>query len=204
MLEWITGSLAYSLIKDGYNAVRGRKRRLTPKQVLELRQKWKPQFEAKLWEKAQQKVGLDVIIRDVKRMDHYPEINEHSKGISPWFKVGLMGTYDKGILVGLRWEGLTQLSEDTWRVTKYAKEEPDLKTILIGYIRYENIEAVDWQGDEYYGTHIYCYFDARKKEPYEKLAYCTQGTTNVGTHWYTEVASYEAVRKESKRAGLCV
>jgi hypothetical protein len=45
MIEWITGSLAYSTAKDLASYLLGRKRRLTPSQVVELRSKWKPQFE---------------------------------------------------------------------------------------------------------------------------------------------------------------
>lgn len=49
------------------------------------------------------KLIMDVIIRDMERIDSYPESSDKNKGISPWFKAGLMGTYHKGIQVGLNW-----------------------------------------------------------------------------------------------------
>jgi hypothetical protein len=59
--------------------------------------------------------------------------------------------------------------------------------VLVGYVPFENIESVDWHGDEYYGfPHLYCYFDARRKEPYEKLAFCEKKEMN-GIPFYTEV-----------------
>jgi hypothetical protein len=39
-------------------------------------------------------------------MDHYPEIDEKAKGISPWFRAGLIGMYHRGVLIGLRWTTL--------------------------------------------------------------------------------------------------
>jgi len=38
-----------------------------------------------------------LIIRNVKRIDNYPEADDNKKDISSWFKAGLMGTYHKGI-----------------------------------------------------------------------------------------------------------
>lgn len=69
---------------------------------------------------------------------------------------------------------------------------------LLGYIPYENIVSVDWDGDEFYGhPQIYCYFDARNGEPYEKVVYCER-KEHAGAEWYSELASYEEVRKNSK------
>lgn len=110
-----------------------------------------------------------------------------------------MGTYHKGILAGLRWGKLT-LDEDHWRYTNYkAGEKGDIKVILIGYIPYENIEAVNWSGDEYYYCpHIYCHFDARRKEPYERLAFCEKKELNE-IPFYTEVADDLTVQRFSKK-----
>lgn len=85
------------------------------------------------------------------------------------------------------------------RYTNYKNEKGDLKVMLIGYIPYEYIEAVDWEGDEYGGhPHIYCYFNARRKEPYEKLAFCEENFLNE-IPFYTEIADYDKVRKYSKK-----
>jgi hypothetical protein len=68
MLEFLGGSVVYSILKDIWSAIRGRRRRLTPERVLELRQKWKKEIEPILWKRTRDKLGLDVIIRDVKRV----------------------------------------------------------------------------------------------------------------------------------------
>jgi hypothetical protein len=194
----------YSLTKDAVALVRRRRRRLSPSEIIELRQKWKPEFEQHLIELMSQQLRKDVIIRDMKRLDDYPNINEKSKrGISPWFRVGLMGIYHKGALIGLRWTTLTEDSEGELRFTDYKKgEKGDVKVILMGYVPFENIASVDWRGDEYYGfPHLYCYFDARRNEPYEKVAFCEERQLDHITY-YTEVASYEAVRRRSRKLGL--
>jgi hypothetical protein len=43
----------------------------------------------------------EVIIRDIRRMDKFPDIDEESIGISPWFKLDVLGIYDRGIEVFL-------------------------------------------------------------------------------------------------------
>ena len=141
----------------------------------------------------------DVIIRDVKRLDFYPDDPKIKKGISPWFKVGLAGTYHRGILVGINWVGLVKDGQN-WRLKNLkTKEESRITAALMGYIPYENIVSVDWDGDEYYGhAQIYCHFDARKGEPSEKIIYCEK-KENDHTDWYTEIASYEEVENNSER-----
>jgi hypothetical protein len=103
------------------------------------------------------------------------------------------------------WEMLTKHDTEgkSWRLTNYgAGEKGDAKALLIGRIPYENIEEVNWEGDEYYGfPHIYCLF-SHKGEPYEYIAYCTQGTNPGALPFYTEIARYKRVRRLSKKLGL--
>ena len=48
---------------------------------------------------------------------------------------GLVGTYHKGALIGLRWTTLTADAKGDWRFTDYNKgETSDIKVILIGYV----------------------------------------------------------------------
>lgn len=205
MIEWLGPGLIYTVLKDAWSALRGRRRRLSSAEILELRQKWKPLFEKEIWKTHAEKLRKDVIIRDMKRLDHYPDVDRKEKGISPWFRIDLMGTYHKGILVGLRWGELTRHGEEGgWRYTNYkAGESGDLKVILIGRIPFENIESVDWDGDEYYYfPHIYCYFDAKRKEPYEELVFCEQNCPPKRLPYYVEVASYEKVRRLNKKLGI--
>jgi hypothetical protein len=203
MIEWLAPGFLYAIVKDTFGALRRRHRRLSPAQILELRQKWKPLFEEEIMKNHTQKLRKDIIIRDVKRMDDYPNVDEKKKGISPWFRVGLMGTYHKGILVGLRWGKLTSHGENAWKLTDYKSQSGDIKVILIGKIPFESIESVDWKGDEYYYfPHIYCYFDTKNKEPYEDLTFCEQRCNPGWPPFYVDVAPYEEARRLSKKLGL--
>jgi hypothetical protein len=202
MWEYISASFAYALAKDIWARARGGRRRLSNAEIMRLRQNWKAEFEAKFLERRQKGLALaqDVIVRDMRRIDNYPDLKDEKRGISPWFKVGLMATYHRGIQVGLRW---TRIIEDEqtkqWRYPDREAGDEGVKVLLMGFIPFENIEAVDWNGDEYYGEpHIYCYFDARRKEPYERVAFCDARELN-GFPYYTEIAEHDAVVRLSKK-----
>lgn len=203
MLEWLAPGFLYSLVKDAL-ALRPKRRKLSPLEVVELRKKWKAEFEPKIWETHKKGLRMDVIIRDMKRIDSYPHVDEEAKGISPWFRMGLVGTYHRGILLAHSWHMLTKHDSGQWRFTNYeACEQGDIKVLMISCIPYENIENVDWDGDEFYGfPHIYCFFDL-KKEPYEHTAFYTENTLfSGGLPFYTEIAPYDPVRRLSKKLGI--
>jgi hypothetical protein len=204
MIEFLAPGFLYSLLKDGVGLIlRQKRRRLSPSQILELRHKWKPLFETHVWEKHRDNLTSEVIVRDMKRIDNYPDAKD-KRGISPWFRVGLMGTYHRGILVGLRWGTLTKHSGgEHWRFTdRSAGEKGDVRVMMIGSIPYENIDNVDWGGDEYYSDpHVYCFF-THNKEPYEHTGFYTKRTPTGGMPFYTEVAPYDQVRRLSKRLGI--
>jgi hypothetical protein len=203
LIEWLAPGFLYSLAKDGLGLLRGRRRRLSPAQVLELRQKWKPLFQEEIWKTHSQKLRKDAIIRDVKRLDNYPHVDA-GKGISPWFRVGLMGVYHKGILVWLNAGRLCLHTDGAYRHPRRSDdEEGDIDAALIGKIPFERIEAVDWGGDEYYYfPHIYCHFDAKRREPYEEIVYCREVSDSVGRPHYIDIAPYESVRRLSKKLGI--
>jgi hypothetical protein len=202
MIEFLVPSFLYSLLKDGVSFVRGRRRNLKPSEIVALRQKWKPRFEAEVWKNYRKKLREDVIIRDMKRIDSYPE-NSDQKGISAWFRAGLVDTYHRGILVGLGWERLrNQNGNGQWTFAPGAEQEGDQNFALIGSIPYENIEEVDWEGDGYYGyPHIYCFF-SHQKEPYEHVGFYTQTKQPDMPPFYSEVASFDQVRRLSKKLGV--
>ena len=190
MIEFLAPGFLYSVAKDGVKALLGRRRKLIPSEIVERRQKWKPLFEAELSQNYRDKLRQDVIIRDMRRIDNYPGIAE-GKGISSWFRAGLVDTYHRGVYIGLRWGTLTRHGDgEQWRYTNHAAGETgDIKVLLIGSIRYEDIDNVDWDGDEYYPyPHIYCYF-THKKEPYEHVAFYSETTPPDRPPFYTEVAS---------------
>ena len=97
-------SLLYRLGTDLFGVLSKRKHRPSPSEVARQREKWKPVFEERIWRRRKAGLSQDVIIRDVRRIDRYPN-PDASRGISPWFKVGLLGTYHRGIHVVLGWEG---------------------------------------------------------------------------------------------------
>lgn len=203
-LEWLSGSIVYNVTKDLYRTVAGKRRRLTNAEIISLRQKWKPLFEEEIFRTHNENLRKDIIIRDMKRYDNYPNVNPATKGISSWFRVGLMGIYHKGILVGLNGAELKNHNDTEWRYTDdRINESCDLYAVLIGKIPFENIENVDWSGDGYYGfPHIYCWFNSKRKEPYEELVYCVEKCNPNSVPFYTEIASYDQVRKLSRKFGL--
>lgn len=207
-IEWLTGSLAYSVVKDLAGNLIRRFKPMSPKQKIELRQKWKPRFEEHIRDHFARKLRSDVIIRDVKRIDQYPDTKDKEKGISSWFRLGLVGTYHRGILVAFQWNGLVEVGKGKFRFIDYGKDDQHtkddaLKVLQVGMIPFENIEDVDFEGDEYYNyPHIYCHF-VHKGEPYERVAYFTQNQLfEDSLPFYTEVVEAKAVRETSRRLGV--
>jgi hypothetical protein len=200
VFEYFGLSLLYTLGKDALSAIRKRHRHVSAAEIVQLRQRWKPIFEDKLAERRRDKLRTDVIVHDVKRLDQYPHGEHEVRGISAWFRVGLMGTYHGGIFVGLRWEKLKLLPDDNWGIADtVAGEEGDQQVILIGKIPYERIEAVDWDGDEYYTfPHIYCHFDGPGGQPYQCLVYSERKYLDEFP-FYVDIASEEAVRRATKK-----
>jgi hypothetical protein len=176
-------------------------KRVPPDETVRLRQKWKVEIEQNLrW--FDDHVGFGgAVIRDVRRVDSYPNVDDKSKGISAWFKVGLLGMYHRGLQVGLRIEGLKY--EEThagWRYCDHgAGETPDLNAKLVGLIPFERIVTIDWKGDEYDAIpHIYCQFSGKRNEPYEEIVFCEKRRLDEHVY-YTEIAKYDQVRKLSKK-----
>jgi len=198
MIEWL--SIGYSALKDLLKFVKSKQKGLNPEKTVRLRQKWKDEIKEKLqW--IDDKVGYgEVIIRDIKRNDLYPKVEEKKKGISSWFRVEYLGTYHHGIKVGLHFEELIYEEKyKTWRLTDYKnKEEGDLNAYIVGLIPFENIANIDWDGDEYYSCpHIYCHFLSKRGEPYEELIFCEKRWLGKSVD-YREIAKYDQVIKFSK------
>jgi hypothetical protein len=194
------GKLAWGAITAGWRFLERGKRKLTPQQKLELRLRWKPEFEEWLAKQRQNNADGDILVRDIKRMDHYPDVRK-GRGISAWFRGGLIYTYEKGIMVGLGWEGLKFTADDQLRFCN-RDEESDITLMRTGYIPYECIERVDWDGDHYYSEpHIFCYFDQHRKQPYERVSFCERRGAANWEYW-KEISDYYSVRKTSKKLGV--
>lgn len=193
----------YNVAKDAYRKFRGQ----TSEEKIALREKWKPIFEDKIRDNFARELRSDVIIRDVRRDDQYPNIGKRTKGISPWFRAGLTGSYHRGLIIGLRYQKLVGLGCDKYRVLDFDKDGDDVKqdaitVILAGLVPFENILSVDMDGDEYYSyPHIYCHF-SHGGEPYEETGFFTEGQLFPDSvPYHTKIADFESVRAESKRFG---
>ena len=155
-------------------------------------------FEEHIAEHRAKKLSKDVILRHVNRLDSYPNA-EPGSGISPWFKVGLIDTYHKGIKVGLGWHGLIE-SDGALRKADYkADEKGEVTAMLTGEIPYDYIETMNRSGDEYYYLpHIFCHF-ANRGEPYERLFYTQEVDMGRGHSYWKEIATYREVESKTKR-----
>jgi hypothetical protein len=202
-LEYSLISLIYNALKELYHWAVGRSKKLSAEEVVRLRQKWKDEIERHMrWVDGRVGYG-EALIRDVKRMDSYPYTDGKKKGISPWFKIDLLGTYHRGLQVGLKVVGLKyEQCEKAWRFCNYSSgESSDINAYLVGLIPFERIVSMNWEGDEYDNIpHIYCHFTSKKKEPYEEIIICER--RHLDQHeYYSEIAKYEQVRKLSKKKG---
>jgi hypothetical protein len=174
----------------------------TPGELVQHSEKLRKIFEQEISKCRAENLRKDVIIRHVNRVDSYPDVNENGKGISPWFRIWLLDTYHRGILVGLRFGSLKECP-DGYRLRDYINgEEGDIKLFLVGEIPFKSIETVNMDGDEYYPyPHIFCHFD-HNGEPYERLFFCEEISKTNGHPYYKEIVSYESVMINSKAFGL--
>ena len=164
------------------------------------REQLRKEFEQELLEIRSKDLRTDVIIRDVDRVDGYPNVeDDESEGISAWFRLGLLETYTRGVRVALRIGMLTQC-DDGFRYTDYKNgEKGDVKAYLIGEIPFDSIVTVNWDGDEYYYfPHIYCHFN-HNAEPYERLIFCEKVDMGNGHNYYKELSVYEMVHNNSEQ-----
>ena len=113
-----------------------------------------------------------VIIRDLSRLDEYPDI-EDKKGISSWFKVEVKDLYYKGIEVFLSIEfAMYNESKNNWELTEKKDGDNVIKVWAVGRIPYNFIDRIDWNGDEFYNIpFIYCNFYGPKNQPYEEIPF---------------------------------
>lgn len=124
----------------------------------------------------------DAIIRELRRKDTYPKFDDRLRGISPWFKVELKGTYYRGVEVFLSVQ--KALVDDGVARPAYDTDDAQAQTVFeVGRIPYGAIEGIDWEGDEFYGfTHIYCRFRgwAVRKGPYESVELYERDQRSLG------------------------
>ena len=94
----------YQLAKDIFGKIKRNKRSLTQIDRVDCRVRWEAEFKPRLMKRSRDGLNSDVIIRDVGRVDDYPESNDGSgflmwlrkKRISSWFRAGLLATLSSG------------------------------------------------------------------------------------------------------------
>lgn len=146
---------------------------ITSKLKILSREKLKKRLELKkAFQKHIQEVRYSgVTIRDIDRMDAYPNIDRKNKGISPWFIAFIRDVYDKGleVYVGhLYYYVIKDEKTNKWRAAKDKEKQNAICARVVGRIPFDWIVDVDWDGDEQM-PHIYCEFNNRKGEPYETI-----------------------------------
>lgn len=147
-----------------------------------------------------EKLREDVIIRHVDRVDSYPDSNG-KPGISPWFRVGLLDTYERGIVLCLRIGGLKKIANGYHYVDDVNGEKSDLTAWLMADVPYDSIVTVNIDGDKYYNyPHIYCYFDF-DGEPYERKWFALREELPHGHPYFKQIATYEEVIKNNPTDG---
>ena len=117
----------------------------------------------------------DIIIRDIRRMDKFPDVDKDDIGISPWFRVDPIGLYNRGIEVFLSdSRSVIQTEDGGWcLLPRNHHSEYARYAATIGRIPFHFIERIDWsRSDGYYNSpHFYCRFTGPLRGPYEDVIY---------------------------------
>jgi hypothetical protein len=64
----------------GPGTIGPRRRKISPSQVVELRKKWKAEIEPHIAAHYREELRQDVIIRDMRRIDNYPDVEDRKVG----------------------------------------------------------------------------------------------------------------------------
>jgi hypothetical protein len=137
-------------------------RHVSPEQVIKLRRKWAKPFDDYFARKAKEGHRTDCIVHDVARMRDYDDFNdEDPKDHRPssWFRAGLMGTYNHGVLIGFGWTLIEEI-DGKWQENEVLATERAIKVHRIGEVPYETIEHVKFDGDRSYSKpHLFLHYD---------------------------------------------
>jgi hypothetical protein len=143
----------------------------------------------------------DIVVRDIRRSDKFPEIDADEPGISPWFRVCPIGLYDRGIEVFLSDSRYVAQAEDgSWFLLPSDYYSADATySATVGRIPFHFIEKIDWSRSDgyYFSPHFYCRFAGPLRGPYEDVIYKAKLYPEVSAH-YSEIG----LRSESYEWGL--
>lgn len=147
-----------------------------PLHVLKHREKLKEEFNENIRKKDQYGIRGNMIIRDINRMNEYPDFDYKKKRISPYIRVELKDMYHKGIEVFRPDpEYIKKNDEGKWEFTEYDSPGDKIKVWPIPRIPFDYIEYVNWDGDEYHNFPIvFCKFKGVNGSPYEEIPFFSE------------------------------
>lgn len=108
---------------DWFRELSNRMKKKDPKEILEYRSRMKKEIKEGFykWHKAGN-TRDEIVVRDLKRMDNYPDVDDSTKGISPWFRVGYKGLYTSGVEVFLSMPMYAVIKNDKWELSHEGKD----------------------------------------------------------------------------------
>lgn len=196
----IFGLLEFYRRHEGY-LFKSEYKKLTPSELVQHSEKLRKPLHDEILKCRHDKLRKDAVIRHVNRLGEYPDSKNKKKGISAWFKVGLLEMYHEGIMVGLNYKALKE-ENGKYRYCNYGSETEDVTAVLIGEIPFSAIDDINIEGDEYYPyPHIFCRFPY-KGEPYKNLYFCEEIMMHHGHPYYKKIADYTEVKLNSQKAGI--
>lgn len=213
MLEWSAVGATKAVIDTLrwlVGATRSRRSHLSNADVLACREKWRPVIDRRLAIAQRDGLGRDVYVRDIARMDDYPHTISEGPGDPSWFRAGLVATEERHVLLLLSWVSLDARLIESMRSSSRRSELSvgDEASALIGYVPFEQIVEISWEGDDYNGLpSIFLHFDARRRSPFSYEAYCHRnemdGQPGQKIEWYTEICTlrdYQIAERRRNRA----
>ena len=147
-------------------------------EILQYREKMRNEFEEHLGEWIRERHHGRLLIRDIARIDNYPQSEPTIGRIAPWFGTEFKGLYDKGVEVFNSVVKVVPVPDsDDWRFCRETDEDAETAYVVVR-IPYEKIRKVLWNGDQIYSEpHLFCIFDGMFGTPYsEGLIYQERGT----------------------------
>lgn len=206
-------SFLYRIFQDLINFVLRRSKKAPPVEKLQRNQKLKDELQEKfdLHPQHPLKEPIDVLLRDIDRIDEYPEENvkERKSRVAPFFKVTLRALYHQGIEV-YNCSAAVEIKRNhktgVWEMAEKGVKG-EAKAYSVGRIRFDWIDHVNYEGDEYDCTpHIFCKFK-NKGFPFEecrirklemrngRVAY----TNDVGAYWPKKIIKKRLKQRRTMR-----
>jgi hypothetical protein len=152
MFDSIPWGVVYSLLKDSSGVFANR--RLSNPERLKRRLELKPLFEARVVKTYREGLRKDVVIHDLARLDEYPTATR-KRGISPSFRLGLVGITHRGILVyvGFFPQRLTS-KNGCWQVFPHGRRIPDARPYRHDSLRRYRKGGLAWRRVFQFSAHL--------------------------------------------------